>query len=357
MIKKKASRLFTFVRLVGINLFVFFAIIFSLEVLTRSFTKVNFMGTSKNLFISSGKGQIINCKQCKAKAFGVDVFTDKHGLRVEENYAVDGNIGKDIIIIIGDSVGFGVGVEYNNTFQGQLSKKFTNYKFENHSVIAHNLNDHLITTEKILANEHKNKIRNAFLIYCLNDISSTSSYEIKEKLSADLGSKNSANRSDFGLVKLIKGSTIGSSINAFLRDKSILYLWIKGILTSPQERMFYMDTKPYQQEIHTIEEALHPLLDTSDAFRSKNIPFTVIISPYAYQLQTGSMRKNKDIFRPQKIVSDYLKKNKINYVDATSMFLQYTEDGSELFLSYDPMHLSESGHLLLHKVIMNHFES
>ncbi len=118
-----------------------------------------------------------------------------------------------------------------------------------------------------------------------------------------------------------------------------------------------MDTRPYQQEIHTTEEALQPLLATSDAFRSKSIPFTVIISPYAYQLRTGAMRKNKGIFRPQEIVSDYLKKNRINYVDATSTFLKYPGDGSELFLSYDPMHLSESGHLLLHKVIMNHFEN
>ncbi len=187
MIKEETSRPFAFVRLIGINVFVFFAIIFSLEALTRSFTKINFMGTSKNLFISSVKGQIINCKQCKAKAFGVDVFTDKDGLRVGENYAIDGNIGKDRIIIIGDSVGFGVGVEYDNTLQGQLSKNFTNYKFENHSVIGHTLNDHLITTNQILANGPEGKIRNAFLIYCLNDISSASSYEIKKKLSGDVG--------------------------------------------------------------------------------------------------------------------------------------------------------------------------
>jgi len=352
MEQKHKSRLFVYLKIAGINIFIFFALVFSLEALSRTLFKVTYFGSSKTLFIRSDVGQIKNCKSCTAKSFGVDVFTDKNGLRVKKNYMVDDNLDKDKMIILGDSIGFGPGVDFSSTFPDRLSKSFPNYKFENHSVIGHTIDDHLITANQILSTEDESKIKNTFLIYCFNDISSISSSEIREKLSNEAATEI---HNDLGLgwIKNLRSNSIAKKINVYLRDKSSLYLLIKGISTSPSKRYFYNDTKPYHQRITSIEEALQPLLIISKTFRSKGIPFTVIISPYEYQLREEAKRKDNNLFLPQKIVSTYLEKNKINYVDATSAFLQYPHDSSDLFLAYDAVHLSAKGHLILHDIIVN----
>ncbi len=84
---------------------------------------------------------------------------------------------------------------------------------------------------------------------------------------------------------------------------------MKGLLSLPQERMFYMDMKPYHQEASKIEADIQTLMAISDTFRSENIPFTVIIFPYEYQLRPEVKLKGNDIFLPQEVMSSYLAKN------------------------------------------------
>ena len=78
--------------------------------------------------------------------------------------------------------------------------------------------------------DNKN-IKKVYLIYCLNDLSNISNYEIAQISKAyDVEDK---------WYYKIKKNNFFSFINKQLRNKSILYMFLKGIITKPQERYFF----------------------------------------------------------------------------------------------------------------------
>ena len=334
MIKTKVTKT------IFINIGVFTLMIGFLEIGARLFSNTILFGNSKHLFDTSQEKYITNCKSCEAISFGSKIYTDKNGFRVSKENVTSNGYKKNKIIIIGDSVGFGPGVIYKKTFQGLLSKKFDSYEFVNRSVLGHGLEQHLETALRINKNNKEN-IKKIYLLYCLNDLDNISSTEIMKS------SKTISSRSNFNWVLKFKKNYIVSSLNRFLRNRSVLYMYLKGILTNPQERYFYGDLKKYYKDQSTSN--LNNIRKIYNLINSKGIEFTVIISPYEYQIREAN--KNSKLLFPQKIIKEYLKINKINYIDAYYTFKNYTEKSSDLFLPFDPMHLSQKGHDVMFKII------
>tara|TARA_Y100000589_G_scaffold327324_1_gene368914 strand:+ start:4463 stop:5485 length:1023 start_codon:yes stop_codon:yes gene_type:complete len=325
-------------KIIFINISLIFLIFAFLEIVARLFSNAIVFGNSKNLFDTSNKNYIKNCKSCEAKSFGQRIYTNEFGYRSSSlNTVVNSELVKEKIIIIGDSVAFGPGVMFEETFQGLLSDNFIEYSFINRSVIGHSLYQHL-QTANLIRNDNK-KIKKVYLIYCLNDISDISSYEII---------KNSIpNKIENNWVYKIKKNRFVLFINKQLRDKSILYMLIKGILTKPQERYFFSDFKNYLLKIDNLN--INKLKEINEIFKQKNIELTVIISPYEYQVRNAEV--NNNLLLPQRFLKVFLKKNKIIYIDAYPKFLESGFKSSDLFLPYDPMHLSAKGHRILFEIV------
>ena len=62
--------------------------------------------------------------------------------------------------------------------------------------------------------------------------------------------------------------------------------------------------------------------------------------PYAHQVKNEC---KKELLKPQKMVKKILDKKKLNIIDYTSEFCK-NPNSNKLFLSYDPVHLSNYGH-------------
>tara|TARA_B100000212_G_C27310595_1_gene505543 strand:- start:23 stop:1042 length:1020 start_codon:yes stop_codon:yes gene_type:complete len=324
-------------KIIFINISLIFFIFAFLEIGARLFSNAIFFGNSKNLFDTSNKNYIENCKSCEAKSFGQRIYTDEFGHRTSSLKKVDSQIFKEKIIIIGDSVAFGPGVIFEQTFQGLLSDNFIEYIFINRSVIGHGLDQYLQTAN--LIRKDNNNIKKVYLIYCLNDISNISSSEIIKN--------SNPNKIENNWVHKIKKNRFPLFINKQLRDKSIFYMLIKGILTKPQERYFFADFKNYLLEIDKLN--INNLKEINEIFKQKNIELIVIISPYEYQVRNAEL--NNNLLLPQIFLKEFLKENKIIYIDAYPEFLESGFKSSDLFLPYDPMHLSLKGHRILFEII------
>lgn len=345
-------------KLVSINIFVFASMLLSLEVAARLFTKATFFGTSKNLFDITDSSYYRNCRSCKAISSGVEVTLDASGNRVP-----DGGINehkdslkkstssKSDIIFIGDSVGFGVGVPFEKTFQNLLSQQHQDVNFINMSVIGHSLNQHEKTAEEIVNHYSKpgntDRLQKVFLIYCLNDIQwSISNSKILATDSADAG----ASTPQFGWVNFMRSNSVFSYLNETLRNKSKLYLFVKGEFTDPYKRYFVADLQPYKSSV--FDKKILKLKTISKKLEKLNIPFTVIIVPYEYQLRNAAL--DPGLLLPQNRVKDFLAANTIDYVDLYVDFsTSPVADSKSFYLGYDPMHLSAIGHLAFYNAISN----
>ncbi len=310
-----------------------------LELGARFFSNAILMGDSAHLFDTSDKDYFTNCKSCEAISFGTKIYTNKDGFRVSKL-----NVNKPFkkekrIIIIGDSVAFAPGIKFNNSFQGLLEAKYPDYQFENRSVIGHDIEHHLKTAQNIIKNPLF--INKVYLVYCLNDISNESSYEIQKINSKSLDS------SSYNYIDHLKKNKFSYSLNSFLRSKSVFYMYLKGILTNPSKRYFEQDLKKYKQA-NTIS-SLNKLGEIAQIFNSYGIQFVVLIAPYEYQIREGE--NNNQLLLPQINILKYLNKNQINNIDLYSTFKNFSQISTDLYLGYDPMHFSAKGHQILFDVI------
>ena len=92
--------------------------------------------------------------------FSRKVFIDQDGNRIPKNY--QRSINKKNILIIGDSVAFGNGIDEENTFVGLMRSKYKKYEFVNTSVPGYDLLHYEENFKKI--SNYKN-IKNIFYFY------------------------------------------------------------------------------------------------------------------------------------------------------------------------------------------------
>ena len=349
--KNLVARLIYFIWLIVIVLF----ILFCLEGAVRIASNINFLGNSKNLFEPELYGRYGNAKNIRGVSFGADVFTDKYGFRIEkEHLTIEHAEYKETVLVMGDSVGFGTGVEFTETFLGLLSAEQPSLLVHNSSVIGYNVHDYKNFSQEFLSS-YNERINSAFLIYCLNDLTAISATNINAAVSAnkDTTISTGSTSDKEGLVTKLKKVGIIHYLNSLLRSHSKLYLLVKGIVTDPQPRYWKDDLAPYKTLSDSKSfEGLESLNYVNDMFKKKHIPLTIIIMPYEYQVRVD----NVDTNLPQNILKNYFERQNINYIDALPSFRNANIKSSELFLNYDPMHLSKQGHKLLHSIISKNLD-
>lgn len=322
------------------------------ELFARYFGDITFLGNSKNLFIARAYGLSHgNAKNVEAVSFGSRVFTDGHGFRVPERRPrISPTATQKAVLILGDSVAFGPGLDEEQTFSGMLRARFPELEVYNSSVIGYSLPDYRNVVDAMLPATPA--IDHVFLLFCLNDISRMSAQEIERFTGQSEALRETAPKSGEARswVDILKGYETISALNGFLRAHSKLYLWLKGVLTDPQARYWEADYRLYQEPNHAqFLKSMEVLSDIAARLQNAGAAFTVIIVPYEYQLR----KPDTAIFLPQRKLRDFLVRHSIDSIDSTPAFLKRSVPSEEFFLAFDPMHLSEKGHRIIYDLILD----
>ena len=311
-----------------INLAVIILFIIFLELVSNFFKLSNIVGIQKEL-INDNDEVIYLRPNKKGLIFGEEVFTDSYGFRVpSKNFKY---LYTENIFILGDSVAFGNGIKEEYTFVGLLRKKFDNINFVNSSVPGYQMKDQINIIKK--SKEFKN-INSILYFFTLNDVYGSSNI-------VDITSKKISNDT-FNLTKI----KLLDDLNKFLRNKSYLYLFLKGVGTDPSKRWF--------NALHANYENLDPNV-IKDNFKfldnfSKNIGTNLIVILLPYEYQTRNC--NENILKPQKKLIKILKDLNIDTKDLTYKFCN-DKKSKKNFLKFDPMHLSKHGHKLVYNNLLN----
>ena len=246
-----------------------------MEGIARLFNLADLTGLSKNLIIFN-KDIHMNAANIEASVFSKKAYTDKFGFRVPiKNYYYDEK--KSSVLIVGDSVSFGVGVEEQNTFVGLLRNQFKNLNFYNSSVSGYHLKHYSTIIKK---NKNLKRLNEVLIFFTLNDIS------FKEKIFnvENHIEENKVNK-DISFFNKVKENIYLSKLNFFLRNKSVFYMWVKGIVSKPSERHFYY-MYPIYQENTAVKEIKNEFENLKKITEKNNLGLSVVILPYEFQTRT-----------------------------------------------------------------------
>ena len=317
-------------KIILINFFFIIIVIFLLEILVRTTNLAGVQGYDKDLFYSENDITLSKPNK-KLKIFGKFSKTDSNGFRIPlENFSYDDN--KKSILILGDSVSFGVGMNEKDTFVGLMRKK-SKENLLNSSISGHNLKSHSYLLKKY-HEKFREKINNVVIILCLNDIISFQG----------VVKKNNEKKNNF-INKNIKNN-IAIKINVFFREKSALFVFFKGSLTNPVKRHFRLMNSFYEDN-SKLDALAENLSYIQKYATSNNLNIKFVLLPYAYQIQKKCV---SDLMRPQKNIKKIFNKLNLKIYDYTENFCKYSGD-EKLFLPFDPVHLSKYGHIYVLKLL------
>jgi len=322
-------------KIIIINFLIIIFLIISLELIVKYYKLSDLMGMESEKLISRDQNKLKFKPNTSGLVFNKIVYTDKNGFRVpNKNYAYKGT--NDSIIFFGDSVTFGNGIEETKTFVGLARKYFINYNFHNISLPGYQIKDHKDNLEMI---KKIKKINHIIYVFTLNDIDFNNNVVniADKKVNKDK------------LVEKLKTINLINYFNFWLRNKSYLYMYIKGISSDPSKRWFEYDYNLYNNDLllNNFESFIDNLSEETNA---QKIKLSILILPYEYQT-----RKNKckyENLMPQTKIKKILLDKKINYYDLTDLFCSQ-KITKKLFYKFDPMHLSERGHNLVFNFIKN----
>lgn len=313
-----------------INFIIIIILLLVLESFARFFNMSNLMGIDSGLIFKKNDNYFM-VPNSSGLIFNAEVFIDKNGFRVPSkdfNYK-----NKKNILFIGDSVTFGNGVKEEMTFVGKLRKEFSSLNFVNTSVPGHQIKNY---EKKIEDFKKITNIEKIIFIITLNDVyasSNISNLEIEQK-AKDI-------RDDNFWIK-VRNIKLITMINYYLRNKSYLYMYLKGKFSDPSKRYFASIDNFYKKN------QINSLYDLTVELKKINTELYVITLPYEYQTRTC----DENILFPQKKIKELFNSTEINYYDFTEKFCN-AEKPKNLYIKYDPMHLSELGHNLVYNLIKN----
>ncbi|MBV9240964.1 MAG: hypothetical protein JO314_03055 [Acidobacteria bacterium] len=304
------------------------------ELYCRYFSDVNLRRVSHDFVVTNDAGRVVaNVPNGRGTAFGVDVFSDGNGFRIPEGY-VQPRASKGILLL-GDSVTFGVGVPEPQTFAGKLRSTLSDTAVYNSGVIGYSMVDEEKVAQTFLP-QHP-EIRRVYLFYCLNDFQPA---EVDETL------KPPQQTGAWASFKAAVRSTFAWT-NDTLGGHSKLYVYITGMTADPSRRYFEWDRTLMSVDDETVRRTVQPIVNIDHMARQKAAALTVIFLPYEKQLRDGS---NAD-WTPQDRVESALRAQGVECVDLRADF-GHLSRSTDAFLFADPMHLNSRGHDIVYDALM-----
>ena len=322
------------------NLIIISVIFLSLEFLLRTFDIIELQGFEKDTFYT--ENDIVYHKpNVLTSSMGKKFKTDENGFRIpidKYNY----NINLRTLLILGDSVSFGVSVEEKNTFVGILRKELNKNLF-NSSVAGHRMKNYPFLIQKY--NNQFPKIKDVLIFLCINDIVVTDGVIRKEKLKFETNKYNNI------FYKILKNDFF-LKLNFYLREKSTVFNLLKAVGTQNVKR-HYQYIEPYYENKTYLDEYEKNLNKIIKYSKNNKLNVKFILLPYNYQIKKNCI---SSLMNPQKQINYIFKSLNYKLFDFSSDFCK--SNRNNLFLNFDPMHLSSDGHkfvsdLLTKKGIVN----
>ena len=226
-------------------------------------------------------------------------------------------------------------IEECNLLIDELRKFNKSNSYINAAIIGNDISENLTDIKKNYTLFNSN---NFYIFFTLDDI-------LSENIDDKKNNKINENKNFFDTLKK---NYFLKKINNFLRTKSYTYLWIKAITTNPSERYFYESYNHYKNDDKI--KFLSNQIEKINNFKNlHNLNIKIIILPFEFQT-----RKNCDLkfLLPQDKLVKILKNNKLEYINLSNDFCSHVKS-RELFLKFDPVHLSEAGHDFVFNLIKN----
>jgi hypothetical protein len=301
------------------------------ELVCRSLGNASFLDDSRYLSIPNAYGTSKgNLPLANSVSLGVRVFTDRYGFRVPPGFRDPKPNNAPALLLLGDSVTFGSGVEEEKTFAGLLRSSLSSTRIYNSAVIGYGTSDYNNVVARFLPKH--DEVRTICLVLCLNDVKQRTP-PINRAAGSALQAQRGEARAPFALL------------DSFLRSNSELYVVLKSELTDPQERYWQLAASAYTED--DLDARLQPIAEIAEISRLLGKTFFVIIAPYEFQLRDDEANN-----APQAALVNYFEKHGVRYVDALPAFRRIDLPSYELFLPGNAMHFSEAGHEVLHAIIV-----
>lgn len=271
------------------------------------------------------------------------------------------------IFFIGDSVTWGYGVKYENTYYSQFKKKLTSKKIiDVHagSNMGTSYTENLDFIKKDLIKILKS---NDIVVYQFNynDITPFDSVDIKLKQD-NLFNKFFKNFQRFRYKYLNHSHLIkvmGYYSSLFVNSpKGNLSCKEKGINSLGMYTYAFFSDGFLKESQNLWDNFEMKIIEVNEILTKKNIKFIVLISPISlqvknhdnnnkYKLDLNCSKKN-----PHEYIISKLNKGSIMYVDPTNDFILSSEQNLTLFHPYDTNHPNKFGHKIIGEKINDIFE-
>ena len=275
-----------------INFIFLILLILLIEFALRYIFSFNVQGISNNLINLNNTDFRFNNPNLKnAKAFGVEVYTDKDGFRIKKDQVYREQ--KKDILFVGGSVTFGPAVKAADTFVGKLNS-VSEYNIKNVSVFGTNFENNIQIIKKFKSKENIEKI---YISFPLDDIISDKVKIVKKNESENLT-----------LIQKLKKNKFISYINLLVRSKSASYVFVKGFVSNAQDNNYNHDinlfnNKDLINQLNVNLKELETLID-----KDKLVFYSI---PYAAQVKNDKC-KTKDI--SEKILRDIFYQNNFKII-------------------------------------------
>lgn len=321
-------------RLVFFNLIAIITIFLLLEFFLRFFNIITLQGYEKNTFFNEGQINY-HLPNTTKLVMGKKSKTDVNGFRIPlEKFSYDKNLKS--ILILGDSVSFGVGIEEKNTFVGILRKKI-NYNFYNSSVSGHRIENYPFLIKKY----HKQfpEVKDFIIFLCLNDIVAKDGILRKESIRINANDKNFFN--NFLNKKFL------IEINFYLREKLAVFNLAKALGTQNVKRHYNYIIPFYENDLmfQDFEKNVKNIIDYS---KRNEIKVKFVLLPYKQQIKKNCL---KEMMKPQRKINSLFQRLNYQLFDFSQEFCNKNKN-NKLFLNFDPMHLSKDGHKFVSELIL-----
>ena len=195
---------------------------------------------------------------------------------------------------------------------------------------GHNIKSYVYILNKN-NDKFKNSIDKVIIFLCLNDIVPYQGVVFRKK------SDQSNTKKTFSDNYLKNSFTL--KLNVFLREKSSLFILLKGILTDPVKRHYN-----YMRVLYDDKKNLIELENQTNQIKKiaidNNLKLKFVLLPYAHQIKNDCAA---EFLKPQRDIIEIFNKLNLELIDYTEKFCVNSKK-DELFLTYDPVHLSEYGH-------------
>ena len=281
---------------------------------------------------------------------GVLVITDEHGFRTSPHSRQLHT--SEHVLVLGDSVSVGNGVEAEQTYPSLLEEKLGK-KVLNASVTGYRIVDYVEVLGNIVDNF---KPQLVIIGICLNDVSPTSQANIvgiarKKKADGEVTPDERRYPNMFvRMLRYINDNYL--DFHTFLGSYSRTYVLVKSLATDSARDHFLAD-ELYYDDPQTIE-VLSSQFTKLKRLLTDEKPLVLFIFPYEYQLRAGSL----EVLEPQKIIKEAGHRAGVTIYDLYDELAEYLKanrlPSKAIYLFNDPLHFNSVGHHAIAELVYRH---